>query len=225
MTKIETYSLNGTKGTPVELPKSLGGKVNKNLLAQAIYVFENRLHSNKPVAKTRAEVDITKKKIYRQKGTGRARHGAASAPIFVGGGKAHGPTGEKRKLSLSKNMRLTALSSAINLKLSDKKLAVIDGVSKIEKTKIASKLMNKICKEGVKITVFLANSNKEKAKMFRNISNVRVYPYDTMNAHKVFLGGFIIFDKDALVTKKDPIKKSTSKKTASTLKPKKTVKK
>ncbi|MBI1872200.1 50S ribosomal protein L4, partial [Candidatus Collierbacteria bacterium] len=68
-------------------------KVNEALLSQVIHVYRANTHQNTSKVKTRGEVNRTTKKVYRQKGTGNARHGARSAPIYVGGGVAHGPSG------------------------------------------------------------------------------------------------------------------------------------
>ena len=91
MLKTKTYSLKGTKLKETSLPKEFGQKENLPLLAQAVRVYEERSHIGFAKTKTRAEVNRTTKKVYKQKGTGGARHGARSAPIYVGGGTAHGP--------------------------------------------------------------------------------------------------------------------------------------
>jgi len=78
------------------LPKGFDLKKAEKLLVQIVRVFEDRTHFGLNKVKTRSEVNKTRKKLYKQKGTGGARHGAKSAHIFVGGGVAHGPKGEKR---------------------------------------------------------------------------------------------------------------------------------
>src|SRR3972149_10400244 len=127
MLKVNTYSLKGTKLTPTSLPKAWETAVNLNLLAQAIHVYEDRSHNALAKAQTRAEVERTKKKWYRQKGTGGARHGAKSAPIFVGGGVAHGPRPVKRELTLPKKMARQAFSVALTLKAKEGKVLGLKG--------------------------------------------------------------------------------------------------
>src|SRR3990167_6881084 len=105
MIKLNVYSPKATKKEAIPLLKSLEAKVNMKLLAQAIRVYEDRSHPGLSQVKTRGEVKISTRKIYKQKGTGYARHGAKSAPIFVGGGIAHGPKGIKRKLALPKKKK------------------------------------------------------------------------------------------------------------------------
>jgi large subunit ribosomal protein L4 len=108
MLKVDLYSFEGKKKENATLPKEYDVKPNLILLSQAIHVFESREHLGLARTKTRSEVAISTKKIYRQKGTGGARHGAKSAPIFVGGGTAHGPKGVKRILRLSESQKLSS---------------------------------------------------------------------------------------------------------------------
>ena len=112
--------------------------INKILLTQAIRVYTARRHPGLSKVKTRGEVIASTRKIYRQKGTGQARHGAISAPIFVGGGVAHGPKGVKRQLSLPKKMRRKALSIALSVKAKEGNLLVVEGISKLKKNKRGS---------------------------------------------------------------------------------------
>lgn len=199
MAKIDTYSAKGTKGQSMTVPNELfGQKENKELLAQAIHVYRSRLHLGTSKVQTRGEVSLTTKKWFRQKGTGRARHGAQSAPIFVGGGKAHGPKGVKRQLSLPKNMRRKALGLALSTKLIDKKVLVISGVSALTKTKDAQKLLDKVGKSQKRFTLVLSKDSKEAVRAFQNISNVKIVFFDNLNAYQVYLGGMILVDKEAI---------------------------
>jgi large subunit ribosomal protein L4 len=89
---VSTFTLKGPATTSLSLPKELfGAKINTALLSQALRIYMNNLKSHNSHTKTRSEISLTTKKVYRQKGTGGARHGAKSAPIFVGGGIALGP--------------------------------------------------------------------------------------------------------------------------------------
>lgn len=196
--KVDSYTAKGTKGKPVTLPKELADKGSDHLLAQALRVYTNRSHPGLSKVKTRSEVVGSRKKIWRQKGTGRARHGARSAPIFVGGGKAHGPRGIKRILTLPKNMRRKALSSAFAERIHDKKVIVVSGLSGISKTKEANALLTKVAPDAKKITVALSVKNKEKRLMFRNIENVKVHPFTDLNAFIVYHSGVLVLDSDAL---------------------------
>src|SRR3989344_3759198 len=134
MVKLDVYSAKGIKKGYANLPERFVEKENLPLLAQAIRVYEARLHPGLAKVKTRGEVIASTRKIYRQKGTGGARHGAKSAPIFVGGGVTHGPKGLKRILTLPAKMRKKALGTALSLKAKEEKVFVIDGVSGFKKS-------------------------------------------------------------------------------------------
>ena len=177
--------------------------LNLNLLAQAVRIYNDRLHPGRGKTKTRGEVSASTRKIYRQKGTGHARHGANSAPIFVGGGIAQGPRGIKRELVLPEKMRRKALQVALSLKAKESTLIVVDGITNAKKTKEISELLKKISvkEEAVnsktKVTIALSEKNKNITRVVRNLNNVTVLPFKNLNAHTVFLSGVVIVDKDA----------------------------
>ena len=215
MTKLATFSSTGTKSsTKTNMPAKWMQDNNPTLLAQALRVYENHLHPGVSKTKTRGEIKLSTRKIYRQKGTGMARHGAKSAPIFVGGSKAHGPDGLKRTLKLPKKMRAKALGIALSQKADESKLIVVNGIEKVSKTKSASKLISKIIKNPSKnnnsrVTVVLSDNNKSAKRAFRNIFNVVLLGEKSLNAHSVYYGGFIILDNKVL---EDQSKSSSKKK-------------
>ena len=129
---IEVLNIDGQKSKSMTVSDSITGlKVNYKLLK---YVIDWQInHSKKRVAKTkqRNEVIGSTKKIYAQKGTGGARHASRKAPIFVGGGVAHGPKGANYKVKkINKKMRKLALAQTISKKRSNKELYVFDDVKK-----------------------------------------------------------------------------------------------
>lgn len=205
MLKVNSYSAKGTKLASVALPKSLEEKENLVLLAQAIRVYEDRSHPGLATAKTRAEVLRTKKKLYKQKGTGGARHGSRSAPIFVGGGVAHGPRGVKRVLELPLALKRKALAVSVSLKVKEGQVVSVDALASLKKTKEAVKLIEKVLAEtkAKRITLVLSEANLGARKVFRNFDNVKVLPYKDINAYEIFFGGCIVFDKEIFAVKKD----------------------
>lgn len=199
MIKIDIFSAKGTKLKQAALPKYLEEKLNDKLLAQAIHVYRDRAHFGTHKTKTRGEIKLTKAKWYKQKGTGGARHGARSAPLFVGGGKAHGPTGVDRRLTLPKKMRRKALAIALSQKAKDGRVVAVDGISKLKKTKEAQKLINKMTKDKMKkITFVLSRTNLGSVRFLRNIKNVEIVSFNALNAYKVHFGGFLVLDKEVL---------------------------
>lgn len=198
--KVNLYSAKTKTVGSFTLPRDFAAKVNRVLLAQALHVYRDRMHPGNSKVKTRSEVNLTKAKWFRQKGTGRARHGSQSAPIFVGGGVAHGPKGTKRVLELPKKMKRSALLSALSLKALEKNLVVVKDLSKVTKTKDASNLIDSICKgekqKKGRLTLALSEKNSGLYKYFRNIDNLIVARYSDLNAYKVYFGGRLVIDAD-----------------------------
>lgn len=206
MQKVNLFSARGRKISQMSVPKVLGvsdvkdTKGSLRTLAQAIRVYEDSSHLGLAKTKTRAEVSRTKKKWYRQKGTGGARHGAKSAPIFVGGGVAHGPSGRKRILLLPTKARRKALSIALLSKIDEGLVVFVDKLGSLAKTKEAKKLVDSL--KASRVTFVLANGSKEKLRVLRNLENSQVVYFKDLNAYQVFFGGLIIFDNDIFAKKK-----------------------
>jgi large subunit ribosomal protein L4 len=115
----------------IDFPKEMFESIeNKPLLAQAVRVYLANQRQGNASTKTRGEVHGTTKKVYKQKGTGRARHGAKKAPIFVGGGIAGGPKPRDYSLKLNKQQKKIALICALTLKRNEKKLFVLENGTK-----------------------------------------------------------------------------------------------
>ena len=114
--KQSVYDTKGNLAESIVLPKEIFDvKVNDPLMAQAVRVYLANQRRGTVKTKSRGEVKISTRKIYRQKGTGRARHGAASAPIFVGGGIAFGPRQRDYSLKLNQKMKKAALFIQLSL--------------------------------------------------------------------------------------------------------------
>lgn len=214
MSKINLYKTNSS--VEVALPKEFAGEVNSALLSQAIHVYRNHMHTSRAMVKTRGEVSKTTAKVYRQKGTGFARHGAKSAPIYVGGGKAHGPRGARRILSMPTRMRRMALLAALSAKVKLSEVCLTD-FSGLSKTKDASALIANVRKgqewKNGKTTVILSAKNIEARKVFSNLEKVNVVRYQDINAYNMFLGGKLIFDVENFEAKAS--EKKTKKETKS----------
>jgi large subunit ribosomal protein L4 len=187
------YDVKGAKNGTFALPKEIfGAKVNDVLMAQAVRVYLANQRQGNAHTKSRGEVDLTTAKWFRQKGTGRARHGAKSAPIFVGGGVAHGPKKRDFSLSLPKKMKKAALLSALSQKANDGEVIVLSGFSKIEpKTKIMNKALIKITEDKEnknKLLIVTAGTSKDVPNVFRagkNIKNVDLISANLINTYEV----------------------------------------
>ncbi len=220
MTKVQTFSVKGIKGADEALPKEFGQKSNMALLAQAVHIFQERSHVGLRKTKTRAEINRTTKKVYKQKGTGGARHGSRRANVFVGGGVALGPRPVRRILTLSGKMKAGARLSAYSLKAGEGNLVIVTGLSGIEKTKMASELTKALTKAtGAKrFTFVLSDEAQTIVKFFRNLANSNAIFWRDANAYDVFDGGMIVLDAEIfkakskeMKVKSDPVKKVVKK--------------
>ncbi len=215
MLKVKLFTAKGTGDTGFTMPKEFDGKFSQALLDQAIRVYEDRTHFGFAKVKTRGEVDMTKKKVYKQKGTGGARHGAKSAPIFVGGGKAHGPKGVKKVLTLPIKIKRKALTAAVSFVVSNKRAVVAESLSNVKKTAEAVKVLSKIRqKMEVKSTILavLPDEAATSLKFFKNIEKVRAVLYKDLNAFILLRAGFVVFDASVFEKKGEKRVKTASKK-------------
>lgn len=195
---IPVYSLTGRSSGTMSLPKDIFGvKVNKTLLAQALRVYTTNQKTLPGSTKTRGEVRGSTAKIYRQKGTGRARHGSIRAPIFVGGGIVFGPTPRKVRLDLPKQMKKAALLSALSSKMGEKEILGLSGTDKASgKTKEIAKLTKNLKLKTALIVIAEKQDNLVRA--VRNIQGVDVLPVDQLNAYEVLRHQFLVLSKDAV---------------------------
>ncbi len=208
MTKVLTFTAKGTKTGEETLPKEFGQKVNMALLAQAVHVFEERAHIGLRKTQTRSEVNRTTKKIYKQKGTGGARHGSRRANVFVGGGVALGPRPERRILTLPGKMKANARLLAYSLKAGEGKLVLVSGLSKIEKTKSVVELTKALTKitGDKRFTFVLADGAGAAVKFFRNLKLANAIFWKNANAYDIFNGGLIVLDSEVFKAKKEEVK-------------------
>ena len=173
---LKVLNIDGAKSKDINISENLAGlKVNNKLLK---YVIDWQInHFKQRVAKTkqRNEIKGSTRKIYAQKGTGGARHASRKAPLFVGGGVAHGPKGDNYKIKkINKKIRKIALAQTISKKRNNNELFIFDDVKKeIKKTKTFNSFLNKN-----KISNVLIVSDKETekniTKSVRNIPNVKL---------------------------------------------------
>ncbi len=198
--KVDLYNLKGEKEGKITLPKEIFGvEVNRPLLAQAVRVHLANQRTARAKAKNRAEVRGSNRKIYRQKGMGRARHGDNKAPIFVGGGKAHPPHGLKRRLALNKKMRLLSLKSALSAKLINKQILLVVSFKGMKaKTKTANKILNKLGLEDKKVTIYLPEKSQKAILALRNIPAVNLAEVTSINTYQVLNGGVLVFTKEGI---------------------------
>jgi len=171
---VPVYNMAGKEVDSIELPASVfEAKINRGLMHQALVrqMANARLGTHK--AKGRSEVSRTTAKAYRQKGTGNARHGSRRAPIFVGGGVAHGPNPRKYTKKMPRQMRRAALRSALSIKAENGDVIVIDTVElNSPKTREIVTLVENVA-GGTSALLLLAERNDNVEKSARNIDDVK----------------------------------------------------
>lgn len=197
---VSVYGLDGKTAGSITLPVEIfGEKENPKLVAQAVRVYLANQRMGTSSTKTRGEVSGTTKKVYRQKGTGRARHGAKKAHIFVGGGIAFGPKPRDLRLSMPKKMKRKALFSALSHKLSTEKILVVDFEKASGKTKeIANALKNLSLHDKKNIMVVVDKNLDNVKKGSRNIKNVTVESVSNLSAYGVSKSNRILFVKNTI---------------------------
>ena len=186
--KFQLLNIDGTKSDTIELSDKLVKlKVNHKLIK---YVIDWQLNHAKPrIAKTKQRNQIrgSTKKIIAQKGSGGARHASKKAPIFVGGGVAHGPKGKVYKVKkINKKVRKLALAQTLSKKNSDKNLHILADVKKeIKKTKEFNKFLikNKLANA---LIITDTDSMKNIDKSARNIKNIKLIKEEGTNIYDLF---------------------------------------
>ena len=193
------FDITGRRLGQVTLPKeTFGGKINEELMAQAVRIYFANRHPKTASAKTRSEVKGGGRKPWRQKGTGRARAGSTRSPLWVGGGITFGPKPNDKKLKLSKKMKKRALVSALSQKAKLGEILVVSNLEKLApKTKMAASLLQKLKIDGR--TLLVLEQNKKNIKLaMRNIPDVNVDLVDSLNAYEVLSHKNLMFEKLAI---------------------------
>lgn len=182
MMRVPVYSMAGQEVSHVNLPASIfEANINRDLMHQALVrqLANARLGTHK--VKGRSEVNRTTAKVYRQKGTGRARHGSRRAPIFVGGGVAHGPQMRKYTKNMPRKMRRAALRSALSVKASNGDVVVLDEIRMdAPKSKDIVQLINTIA-SGESTLLLLPGRNEVVERSTRNLADVKALHASYLN--------------------------------------------
>jgi large subunit ribosomal protein L4 len=211
---IPVYDIKGKAGESWKLEDKVFGKENTAILAQAIRIYTSNSHQKTSKVKTRGEVQGSTKKIYRQKGTGNARHGAKYAPIFVGGGIAHGPKGVRpENMVLPKNMRRRALAAAMQSKIVGKAISGLTGVEKFDgKTAGVVKLLATVANHP-KNSVLIVTDDKATSLYLgiANLQGVTMKRASLVNAYDLVASTQLVLTKEALETIKSRSLAKTSK--------------
>jgi large subunit ribosomal protein L4 len=198
--KLDVIKLDGGKGGSIELPDDIFGieEIRGDILQRCVTWQLAKRRAGTHKIQVRNEVSRTSKKMYRQKGTGGARHGSRRAAQFVGGAKAHGPVVRSHAFDLPKKVRALALRHALSSKVRDGSLIVLDNAN-VKDAKTAG-LRASLEKIGVTNALVIAgvevDANLKLAA--RNIPNVDVLPNAGLNVYDVLRRKTLILTKDAV---------------------------
>ena len=198
--KIDKLSLDGKKTSIEVLDKIFSAKINKKLISSVLYKTNANYKGRHAKTKQQNEVSGPTSKIYAQKGTGNARHASRKAPIFVGGGIAHGPKGQLayKTRKLNKSEKKQSIASLISEKTKNKNLLVLnDFNNQIKKTKEMSLILKKF--EITNSLIILDKSSKEKVeKSMRNIPNIKVTDINHFSAFDMIKFKKIVFTESSV---------------------------
>jgi large subunit ribosomal protein L4 len=193
--KVEKLNLNGKKDSIELLDKIFSVKINSKLVNSVLYKTNANYKGRHAKTKQQNEVSGPTSKIYAQKGTGNARHASRKAPIFVGGGIAHGPKGESsyKKRKLNKSEKKQSIASLFSEKIKNKNLLIFnDFVSEIKKTKEMNIIIKKFDITNSLIILDKISKNKIE-KSIRNIPNIKVTDVNHFSAFDIVKFKKVVF--------------------------------
>ena len=198
--KLDKLSIDGKRDTIEVLDKIFSAKINNKLVSNVLYKTNANYKGRKAKTKQKNEITGSTAKIYAQKGTGNARHASKKAPIFVGGGIAHGPKGETnyKKRKLNKSEKKLSIASIITKKKNLNDLIILDDFqNKIQKTK---EMNNLLIKFEAKNSIIIADkkSRENILKSIRNIPNVKITDVNHFSAYDLAKFKKVIFTETSI---------------------------
>jgi large subunit ribosomal protein L4 len=200
--QVPVLDKTGKEVQKIDLPEDIfEAEVNTGLMHQAYVRQMANARQGTHNTLTRGQVNLTKAKWYRQKGTGRARHGARSAPIFVGGGVAHGPKPRKYTKDMPKKMRRQAIRCALSALARDEQLVFVDSLS-LDKpaTKEMKAMLSALVGDGSKALVLLAERSDNVQLSVNNLPNAHTLRANYLNIRDLLGHDKVVIPLDALET-------------------------
>jgi len=197
---VEVVDQSGSKVGEQELDAAIFDvEVNVPVMHQVVTAGLAAQRAGTHSTKTRAEVRGGGKKPWRQKGTGRARHGSIRSPIWVGGGVAHGPKPQDHSVRVPKKMKRLALRSALTARAREGGIKVVESLSFDDgpSTKAALQVLEALEAGGL-VLVVLADRDEVVEKSFRNLSHVRIAYPGNLGTHEVLYAHVVVFTRAAL---------------------------
>lgn len=200
MPKVKVYNQDGKITGELELKAALFGvRVKPSLVHETVVALQAIARRTISHAKTRGEVRGGGKKPWRQKGTGRARHGSIRSPIWKGGGVTHGPSKERNySVKINRKVKRQALLMALSDKVVHDRLIVLEAPSfQAVKTKLAVEMLKRL-PIGRRVLFIIPQSNPLLLRMVRNLSGVKLVTANTLNLLDVINSSTVLFQKEAM---------------------------
>jgi large subunit ribosomal protein L4 len=213
MATIDIYTLSGAKAGSMELADEVFGAVNEDLLWEAVTHYRAAGRAGTHATKNRWRVSGSGKKLWKQKGTGRARIGSIRSPLWRHGGTVHGPQPRSYDFAFPKKKLLGALRSALASKFADGKLVVVKAFDvKEPKTKLFREALDKLKIDGTTLVVDLSTGeNKNLELSARNIDGLELIRANAVHPYHLMRYTHVVFAQPALEKLQDSLKKSASR--------------
>lgn len=199
MAKIDVYNLKREKVGEVDLADEVfAAEIREQLFHEVVVAQLASKRAGTRAAKERAAVKGSSKKIYKQKGTGRARHGSARAPIFVGGGRAHPPKPQDWSYRPPRRVRASALKGALSLLVKEGRCTVVDSIELGEiKTKKLAGVLSEL-QAGKKNLLVDDGANQILRLSVRNMKENNFLPPEGVNVYDLLRHDHLVVSKDAI---------------------------
>ena len=197
--QVDVRNIAGETVGEVELRDDIFGiEPNGSVMHQALVRQLANLRLGTHKSKSRSEVIRTKSKWYRQKGTGRARHGSRNAPIFVGGGVAHGPRPRRYTKKMPRKMRHLALRSALSVKAAEEHIIVLDAIDfESPKTRTMVDTLQNLSVDSSAV-ILLPDRNEHIERSANNLPDVKTLRASYLNVRDLLRYDYVILPTDAL---------------------------
>ena len=211
MATIDVYNLSGAKAGSLELADEVFGAVNEDLLWEAITHYRASNRAGTHATKNRWRVSGSGKKLWKQKGTGRARIGSIRSPLWRHGGTVHGPQPRSYDYAFPKKKLLGALRSALASKFADGKLVVVNSFEvKEPKTKLFRESLDKLKIDGTTLLVDISTAeNKNLELSSRNIEGLELVKANEVHPYHIMRYTHVVFAQPALERLQDSLKKTS----------------
>ena len=196
--ELKVYNMKKEEVGKLELNDMVfGADYNQPLIHQVIVALHNNARQGTKSTLTRSEINASKKKIYRQKGTGNARHDEKSAPQFTGGGVVFAPKPRDFSQKINKKMRDIAFASALSEKIRQNEVVVLDKVDFENKTKTANNFLKTFGLDK-RTVIVTAGKDENVVRATNNLEKVSCVDADLLNVAEIVENTYVVFTTDAM---------------------------